>query len=564
MKTPAVSLVRIAATSALLLFLNACTIRRPPAPVTHWNDPAQWTTNLNPASWGQLTSEGEDASRILKLEYKLGGDHGWVELSRELDTPLPEHIPVVMQVKSEGTGQLEIKLVDGDGSVFGTRQALTEEMGNWTPFVIYPYNTEYWWGGENDEFSGLTRLQIAVSTKGRGTLWLNVQGPGRPGAPTTLPVGGAVLDPDRELPGIGLRQRRAAEMIPEDPLVLEWLKVVQDTFSPERRLLPSMECNEAQTFNNALVAMAFLVKGERERAERILDFYARATDRNNEDPRRQNFFYKGEARGFFQAVALRNEGGDRAYHTRNANDRWMGDMAWLMCAYKYHEQLYGPERYAEIRGLLLDLMLSWYVEAKDGPGGYIGHGWRAGDARLHEGFGHHEGNIDAYAVMLLYNKPEVAANIRTWLDRTIRGRSLPLDLYTWRTLAYGPEALHLLDIPDFDLRYRKVLHVNGEPVMGLYDHANLHITNSWLDGVGHIACAYISAGNPERGYFYANQLDPFIIERIINGQVTHAIPYVANNTGGYEWVDLNRGFVSVAAWYVFAKNKLNPLTLQQH
>jgi hypothetical protein len=34
-----------------------------------------------------------------------------------------------------------------------------------------------------------------------------------------------------------------------------------------------MENNEAQTFNNALVAMAFLVKGERDRAERILDFY---------------------------------------------------------------------------------------------------------------------------------------------------------------------------------------------------------------------------------------------------------------------------------------------------
>ena len=544
--------------------LSGCAIRRPAPPVGAWNDPALWTTNISAESKGRLTAEDTDSTRVLKLDYQLGGGHGWVELSHELDEPVADHIPIVMKIKSEGTGQLELKLVDTRGSVFGTRMPLENSFRTWTPLVIYPYNTEYWWGGTGDDFEKLARLQVAVSQQGSGTLWLDVQGLGRPGTHTMLPPGGAILDPDRDLPGIGFRQRRAAELIPEDPLVLEWLKVVQDTFSPERQLVPSMECNEAQTFNNALVAMAFLVKGERERAERILDFYAHATDRSNEDPKLQNFFYKGDARGFFQAVALRNEGGDRAYHIRHPSDRWMGDMAWLMFAYKHHEQLHGPERYAEIRGLLLDLMLNWYTDAKDGPGGYIGHGWRAGDSRLHEDFGHQEGNIDAYAVMKLYGRPDVAEKIKTWLDRVLRGRSLPLDLYTWRTLAYGPDYLHLLDIPDFDLRYRKVLDVKGQPVMGLYDHADLHVTNSWLDGVGHIACAYISAGNPQRGYFYANQLDPFIIERVINGHVTHAIPYVAKNEGNYEWVDMNRGFASVAAWYIFAKNRFNPMTLQQH
>ncbi|HBW46664.1 TPA: hypothetical protein DEF17_01870, partial [bacterium] len=110
------------------------------------------------------------------------------------------------------------------------------------------------------------------------------------------------------------RQRRDSELIPEDTGVLEWLKTIQDVSSPDKAGLPSMESNEFQTFNNALVAMAFILKGERERAERILDFYSSATDRNNRCLRLQNFFYKGQARGFYQYVLLNDEGDKLAYH----------------------------------------------------------------------------------------------------------------------------------------------------------------------------------------------------------------------------------------------------------
>lgn len=548
----------------LACLLSACTVQRPKLETPSWNDPIRWRINTNDKSRHALFQEpdGPDAG-ALRLEYTLGGDHGWIELSHPVQEVVGEEVPIVLRLRAEGTGQLEFKLVDNDGSTFGTRMPLAPEMKDWARYVIYPYNTEYWWGGADDALSGLAQFQVAVSSKGSGTVWMDVQGPGKPGTPSALPVAGPVLDPDRELPGIGFRQRRAAAMIPEDPLILEWLKVVQDTSSPERQLLPSMENNECQTFNNALVAMAFMVKGERERAERILDFFAAATKRDNEDSTLQNFFYKGEARGFFQAVNLVDDGRVKAYHTFQPNDRWMGDMAWLLLAYKHHEQLYGPERYATIRTLLLDLLKSWYVKSPDGPGGYVGHGWRAGDSRLHEGFGHAEGNIDAYAVFRLCGENELAGEVRTWLDRVLRGNGMPLDLYTWRALAYGPEFVHLLDIPDYDLRYRKILEVNGKPVMGLFYQADINATNSWFDGVGHIACAYIAGGNRERGWFYGNQLDPFIIERDIGGVRTHAIPYMAH-AGNDDWVKTDKGFISVAAWYIFAKNGFNPMTLRTH
>ena len=58
-------------------------------------------------------------------------------------------------------------------------------------------------------------------------------------------------------------------------------------------------------------------------------------------------------------------------------------------------------------------------------------------------------------------------------------------------------------------------------------------------------------------------MDPFIIEQTIAGKKVHALPFTANKVG-HEWVDLDEGFVSVAAWYIFAKNKFNPMTLESY
>ena len=551
--------------SVSMVFLTGCVVRAPSPPGAVWDDPALWSVAANGESTHNLVAEQCRRDNGLRLDYRLGGGHGWVELTHRLTESVTGDTPVVFYLRAQGSGNLEVKLVDSNGSVFGRKIPLGGEgYKDWKSVVIFKPSVEYWWGGDDDAFDALTTLQLAVSGQGQGTIWLDDIGLGSPDLSPTFPPAGAVLDPDCALPGLGFRQRRDAEMIPEDPLVLEWLKQVQDVSSPARRLLPSMENNELQTFNNALVAMAFLLKGERERAERILDFFANATVKDNTDPTLQNFYFKGEPRGFFQAVNLNEAGGVPALHTPKPTDRWMGDMAWLLIAYKYYEKKHGPETYAEMTGRLLDLLVSWYTKAGDGPGGYVRHGWRNGDAKLHESFGHPEGNFDAYAVFKLCGREDLAGEIKTWLDRTVKGSSLPLDNYTWRALAFGKDYARVLDVPDFDLRYRKTLQVDGRPVAGLYDHADINITNSWLDGVGHIACAYPAAGNFERGNFYANQLDPFLIDRAVGGVKTRAIPYTANGQGGYEWVEPDKGFVSVVAWYIFAKNRFNPMTLEEY
>lgn len=351
----------------------------------------------------------------------------------------------------------------------------------------------------------------------------------------------------------GFDTRRAASMNPEDPLVLEWLMLLQDHSSTNCLLLPAQEGDDAaQTFNNALVAMAFMVKGERGRAERILDFYAHATVPDNNDSTLQNFFYKGEARGFYQEVSLTT-----LHNVGHGSDRWMGDMAWLLCAYKYYEVQYQSSRYARIVTLLRDLLVSYYAPAAHG--GYIRHGWRKNDSYKHEADGHHEGNIDCFAVLRLCGEDSLAVNIRTWIDNALDGlRDLPLDLYTWRTLAYGPAASTLLDVPEWDSRYRKTISLRGRHVTGFFHGPDPGRHNIWTDGLGHMACAHLTCGTVEKGYYYTNQMDSMMLEGRVKGEYTHALPYAANRTGGYEWVDTARGFTSCAAWYILAKNRVNP------
>ncbi|MBT3376740.1 MAG: hypothetical protein HN742_42530 [Lentisphaerae bacterium] len=51
--------------------------------------------------------------------------------------------------------------------------------------------------------------------------------------------------------------------------------------------------------------------------------------------------------------------------------------------------------------------------------------------------------------------------------------------------------------------------------------------------------------------------------RWIHSKSFIVLPYATNQTGNYRWVDLDAGFASAGAWYTFAKNALNPFTLER-
>jgi hypothetical protein len=513
-----------------------------------WDNYSLWSLSQNSGVSSSKNNFAGLHNDGIYLTYTFPKISDWIDLSIALPGTFNRTNSISFFIKSSVPGNnLELKFTDTDGTVY-RRMVPLSNYTEWKHVVIYLGDTEYAWGG-NSTFNKYSRFSIAISGSGSGTLWLDEMGVGLESLPSSFP---SSFDNDSTLTGFGFKQRRDSLMTPEDPLVLKYLEVIQDISSSSGDLLPAQEDDQAQTFNNSLVAIAYIVKDERERAERILDYYLNATDTSNNDIQLQNFYYKGEARGFYQWVSL---------STRRAPsgtvDRWIGDMAWLLIACKNYELKYDSDRYDKLVKIIKDLMLSFYKEAP--KGGYIQSGWRKGDTYLHENTGHHEGNIDCYVALKLCGENFYAQKIKQWLINELGGKTgLPLDLYTWRTLAFGKNYTGLLNIPEYDFRYRKIIPINGSAVMGFYHGPDITVNNFWNDGTGHIACAYLAFGDTTRGYFYSNQLDHLIIPRIIDGDTTHTIPYTFNKTGGYDWVDPNKGFVSCAAWYILSKNSYNP------
>lgn len=514
---------------------------------TAWSLSKQAGSVASVSNYSGLNGDG------LKVNYSFPLSGGWINLEIPIPSAFTKSNPFVFYIYSiNQNANLEIKFIDNDGSVFDVRPALSKYVNGWHAVTAYLDNTSYAWGG-NSTFEVPAKFSLAISASGAGdgTVYFDEIGVGKAGLPSSfLPT----IDPNSQLSGIGFIQRRDTAMIAEDPLVLTYLEQLQDQGSVAAVLLPTYYGGiQAQTFNNCLAAMAFIAKDEKERAERILDFYLNATDSSNTDQFKQNFFFNHQARGFFQECDI------RTLQAMGVKNRWIGDMAWLLITCKNYQLKYNSTKYDYLIGIIRDLFISFYKDAD--IGGYIQHGWENGDANLHEAFGHHEGNIDCYVALKLCQEDLIAHKIKRWLDNELEGKTnLPLDLYTWRSLAFGALGQPypaLLNIAEYDFRYRKIIAVKGKEVMGMYSNADITIQNFWNDGTGHISCGFQAFGDKLRGNFYANQLDPLMVAQQIGTQITHGIPYTLN-TQGYPGVNPLVPVLSSSAWYILAKNKVNP------
>ncbi len=530
----------------------------PEAVITrNWDAVAEWEAQSDGRSRIELSETPAIYASGLRVAYELQ-PNGWVQIRRTINEKITSYSPMVFWIKARSPSVLEVKIEDEDGSNFLRRIPLKDQYQEWTRLVLYLNNLDYGWGGD-DKLNAAKYFHFAVSGQGSGEILLDQVGISSERPAPTFPPAGPRLDPDRDSEGYGFHQRRARAITPEDPMVYEWIKAGQDASSPEKKLVSSMDDNIAQTFNNALCSMVFILKKDRERAERILDFYAGAMDPKNTDPTLQSFYVNGKPMGFFQSIFLKGDA-KTAYHSLPSDDRWVGDMAWLLIAYQYYAKTYSSKKYDAASKALKDLLVSFFKADK--IGGYVQSGWSKGDTKFHE-TGYGEPNIDCYAAFLLTGETGLAGEIRKWLDATLKGANLPLDNYSWRVLAFGKEAADVLNIPEYDLRFRKIMDVKGRKVMGFYHNAD-DVQNIWMDGIGHMACAFFAVGNTDRGNFYANQYDGLTIDQVIGGKKVRGFPYTLNKLGGNDWVDPNKGHVSVAVWYIFSKNRFNPLLITQY
>ena len=512
-----------------------------------------WETSHNDSSTIQLIPFKGQNGDGLQVNYILNKDlysSAWVTISCNSVTGFTENTPVTMLIKADATGDIELKFTDEDGSVFLKRYPIENRYKDWTQIVVYLKNTSYAWGGDKS-FGKLSKFEISFSavSQGSGTVWIDEIGLGKEGI-----MPGFFLDPFRESTGSGFYQRRSDNAMPEDTMVLRYLKTLQDYSSADARVLPNQEGSDlVSTFNSSLAAMAFLIKNQKERAEMILDFYASAVDPGNRNIEKQNFYFNGELRGFYQQMSIKNynRGG-------STEDRWIGDMAWLLIAYRQYEQKYGVKPlYTNVVNLLRDLIISFYKNTGNDCG-CVQVGWQDGDTRF-DTTCHDEGNIDCYAALKSCGEVVYSQKIRNWVNNNLTGYDRPLDNYTWRVLALGDPTDTLLRIPEFDFRYRKKVVENADSAYGFYTYPDINVNNIWTEGIGHMACSQYYSGNEERGNFYSNQFDPLLLEYNIYGKSIKTLPYAINRSGEFANLDTTKGNVSSASWYIFAKNKFNPL-----
>jgi hypothetical protein len=539
----------------LNIFLHSCLYTQPIIPdyltQKNWDSCSQWIFDREKDSILKCSPFNGIHNDGICFEYHLSpgrSGYSYVRIIKNQIEGFSEDHPIALLIKANAHDDIELKFVDEGGSVFGKRYSIRNRYHDWNHIIIYLDDTQYWWGGDST-FGKLYSFEIAFSGDSSGTVWIDEIGIAKPEIQR-----GLFLDPYRESAGLGFLQRRDVEMNDEDPLVLKYLKVLQDYSSSDGLVLPNNENTTlVSTFNNSLAAMVFIIKNQKERAENILDFYAAAADSNNQDCTKQAFFCKGEMRGFYQQIHITD-------YTRGGEveDRWIGDMAWLMMAYKHYEKKYGQKsEYRHVVGLIRNLLISFY-KAMNNNTGYIQTGWQDGDTRF-DTTGHVEGNIGCYAALKHCGEDDAAEKVRNWLNNQLIGNDLPLDNYTWRALAFCEPDSAVINIPEFDFRFKKKIYVDDDSIYGFYPFPNISVNNIWTEGIGHMACAQWYFGERSRGYYYANQFDPLLLSYDLYGNTIRTLPYAVNRTGEFTSIDTTTGSVSSACWYVFAKNGFNPL-----
>jgi len=116
-------------------------------------------------------SQGKDGSG-LKVDYNLG-DKDWVAVEKKLpqNLLLPENFVIKYSLKVTGDeNYLETKLIDKDGSVYGSKSLLSSD-NKWQDIEINSEDLSYWWGG-NEKLDEVNRIGFAISknTGGKGSV----------------------------------------------------------------------------------------------------------------------------------------------------------------------------------------------------------------------------------------------------------------------------------------------------------------------------------------------------------------------------------------------------------
>ncbi|HOW27795.1 MAG TPA: carbohydrate binding domain-containing protein [Elusimicrobiota bacterium] len=134
-----------------------------------------WKAENGDGATISLVSAQGHRGKSLQIKYDLKKSNQWVQVHKPLSLPAMKDKALRFWIKGSGAvNNIEIKLVDADGSNFGYRMEKATGKADWQKVEIPYLDFGYWWGG--DALLGeIKEVYLAITTAdgGMGTVELD-------------------------------------------------------------------------------------------------------------------------------------------------------------------------------------------------------------------------------------------------------------------------------------------------------------------------------------------------------------------------------------------------------
>jgi hypothetical protein len=328
----------------------------------------------------------------------------------------------------------------------------------------------------------------------------------------------------------------------EDPLIL-WVSQMQASSG----LLASTENSDfTSLYDNALAALLFIEQNQKEKAEKIFDYY---TAQMNSELQQNGGFYQ-----------FRKSDGSEAERI------WMGDNAWLLIAINHYAEAYSSTKYDS-----LALELEEWLRSLQQPDGSLKGGINADGTEIPKVT---EGMLMTFNAVKGYD--DFHKNLLSFLanDRWNHDYNLMMAWPENPNYAFALDVLVLSkgilnDMSD-DVLFQanrflneQTLTMNGEQITGYCFDDDKDVI--WLEGTAQMATAFNSIERYDLADKLLLDLEKSLIKSTMSSDA-EGIPYTSNFGSSYgtsllwDHTDISPT-LSSTIWYTFAKNKFNPLHL---
>lgn len=117
----------------------------------------------------KVTGGPNSTWKALEMSYDLTGGN-WVAFIKKLPAGMEKMKALIFYYRGDGKYNLEVKVQDADGAVFGIKIPGGAEVAKWMKIVIPIEDLEYLWGGTKRvlEPKNIRQIEISVSTDGKG------------------------------------------------------------------------------------------------------------------------------------------------------------------------------------------------------------------------------------------------------------------------------------------------------------------------------------------------------------------------------------------------------------